>query len=143
MKLLIAGHRNSGKKALAAYIREHMKDIEPILPDEAGLENEPYEVYYPITLNPDGIEKAVILVNALDGPMPGTRCGIEFCKNNNIQITHAVLTHVKEFNRLAQDGHEIYSKKGLLKMIEIETLELISSHGIDDTAITVSYSSDN
>lgn len=147
MKLAILGHRNSGKRTLAAYVN-NIKNIEIILPDEAHLENEHEDVYvhtvFDILKDKNGIltkdakiDKAVILVNSIDGPMPGTRKSIEMCKEHNISIAGLLITKTDEFERLAKIEPEKYGTQGLLKMIKIETLELISSYGFDDTAIPV------
>lgn len=136
MKLFILGHRNAGKKTLAAYIRDNIDEIEPILPDESEIEHAHYDVYTPVSLKSDGTESAVILVNSLDGPMPGTRAAIVFCKENNILICGVIITKTDEFEKLSESEPLKYTKS-LMKMIEIEALELISSYDIDDTAIPV------
>jgi hypothetical protein len=147
MKLAILGHRNSGKRTLAAYVN-NIKNIEVILPDEKHLEKEHEDAYaqtvFDILKDKNGtltksvkIDKAVILVSSTDGPMPGTRKSIEMCKEYNISIAGLFITKTDELERLAKIEPDKYGRQGLLKMIKIESLELISSYGFDDTAIPV------
>lgn len=71
----------------------------------------------------------IIVVNLMDGPMPGTRAAISDCKNSSAKIIGFCFTHLDEFEVK-------YKLKAHLKeCVEIETRELASSYEYNDIKI--------
>ena len=116
MKINLVGHSESGKTCLEnkltkLYPEHQFKEVK----DNDEIEN-----------SCDGV---IVLVNLMDGPMPGTRLGIEKCKRAKVRIAAFCFTHLDEF-----DAHTQYSQY-FKELVEIEARELASTYGFDDDAI--------
>jgi translation elongation factor EF-Tu-like GTPase len=116
MKFNIVGHTGAGKTLLInklsnLYPEHYFREVR----DDDEIEN-----------NCDGV---IALVNLMEGPMPGTRLGIEKCKKAKTKIVGFCLTHLDEF-----DGQTKYGPH-IKELVEIEARELASAYGFDDDAI--------
>jgi translation elongation factor EF-Tu-like GTPase len=116
MKFNIVGHSGTGKTLLT-------NKLSNLYPEhyfrEVGVADE-------VENDCDGV---IVLVNLTDGPMPGTRLGIEKCKKAKVKIVGFCFTHLDEFDAQTKYGPHIK------ELVEIEARELASTYGFDNDEI--------
>lgn len=119
MKIIIAGHSGAGCDNLALRLGR-------LFPEhnfqKAGFSGE-------VGALPGGFDGAILAVNLMDGPMPGTRGAVSALKSTGLPLFGFALTHLDEFDAQSKFGPHIK------ELVGIEARELASAYGFLDDGI--------
>lgn len=117
MNIVFAGHEGSGVESLAlsvASLRPGDNVRALTFPDTADVPN---------------ADALVLVVNLLEGPMPGTREALRVASRQGWRLLGFLLTRDDEFDTLGAHGPHIK------ELVEMEARELASAYGYRDEAL--------
>ena len=117
MKILCVGQTGSGTSSLALRLSRCAPEHEFIPTDFSD---------YPEAKEIPESDGAILVVNLMDGPMPGTRSAIKAMMENKIPALGIALTHNDVF-----DAQTKY-KPNIKELVLYETRELMSEYGYTD-----------